>query len=146
MLDSYKSGRIPHAWLIGGEPGIGKATLAYRMARFVLVHPDPGAADVQRATSLALADDDPVVRRVAAQAQGELLVLERVVNEKTGKLFTEIRGRGHPPHRRIFRLHRGRGRLARRHRRFRRRAQRRGPQCAAESSGRAAGSARCCCW
>ena len=36
LLDAYRGGRIAHAWLIGGEPGIGKATLAYRMARFVL--------------------------------------------------------------------------------------------------------------
>ncbi len=36
LLNAYKSGRIPHAWLIGGGQGIGKATLAYRMARFVL--------------------------------------------------------------------------------------------------------------
>ncbi|MBV9556259.1 MAG: DNA polymerase III subunit delta', partial [Pseudolabrys sp.] len=47
VLDSYRSGRIPHAWLIGGAPGIGKATLAYRIARFVLAHPDPAATDVQ---------------------------------------------------------------------------------------------------
>ena len=39
LLDAYRSGRIPHAWLIGGPVGIGKATLAYRMARFVLAHP-----------------------------------------------------------------------------------------------------------
>ena len=36
LLNAYRSGRIPHAWLIGGPQGIGKATLAYRMARFVL--------------------------------------------------------------------------------------------------------------
>ena len=36
LLAAYRSGRIPHAWLIGGPQGIGKATLAYRMARFVL--------------------------------------------------------------------------------------------------------------
>ena len=41
LLDSYRSGRIPHAWLIGGAQGIGKATLAYRMARFVLAHRNP---------------------------------------------------------------------------------------------------------
>ena len=36
LLNAYRGGRIPHAWLIGGAQGIGKATLAYRMARFVL--------------------------------------------------------------------------------------------------------------
>jgi len=91
LLDSYKSGRMAHAWLIGGEPGIGKATLAYRLARFALAHPDPRAAEVQRATSLAVHPEHPVARRVTAQAQGGLLTLERVINEKTGKLFTEIR-------------------------------------------------------
>jgi DNA polymerase-3 subunit delta' len=91
LLDSYKSGRIAHAWLIGGPPGIGKATLAFRLARFVLAHPDPGAPVVQNATSLAVDPDDPVARRMAAQAQGDLLVLERSLNEQTGKLYTVIR-------------------------------------------------------
>jgi len=91
LLASYKSGRVPHAWLIGGPPGIGKATLAYRFARFVLAHPEPRAAEVQKAASLAVAPDDPVARRIAAQAQGGLLVLERVINEQTGKLYTVIR-------------------------------------------------------
>jgi DNA polymerase III subunit delta' len=91
LLDAYKSGRVPHAWLIGGPPGIGKATLAYRFARFVLAHPEPTQPDVQQAVSLAVADDDPVSRRIAAQAQGDLMVLERLVNEQTGKLYTVIR-------------------------------------------------------
>jgi DNA polymerase-3 subunit delta' len=91
MLEAYRSGRIPHAWLIGGPAGIGKATLAYRMARFVLAHPDPAAAAVQSATSLAVADDHPVAQRIAARSHPDLLVLERVINEKTGKLFTVIR-------------------------------------------------------
>jgi len=91
MLAAYKSGRVPHAWLIGGPPGVGKATLAYRFARFVLAHPDPAADAVQSATSLAVEPDDTVSRRVAAQAQSGLLVLERVINEQTGKLYTVIR-------------------------------------------------------
>jgi DNA polymerase-3 subunit delta' len=91
LLESYKSGRIPHAWLIGGPPGIGKATLAYRLARFVLAHPDPKAPEVQNATSLAVDKDNLTGRRIAAQAQGDLLVLERTVNEQTGKLYTVIR-------------------------------------------------------
>ena len=91
LLEAYQSTRMPHAWLIGGGPGIGKATLAYRLARFVLAHPDPQGSDVQNATSLAVAPDHPVARRIAVQAQGDLLVLERVINEQTGKLYTVIR-------------------------------------------------------
>ena len=91
LLEAYRGGRVPHAWLIGGPAGVGKATLAYRMARFVLAHPDPTAAEVQAARSLAVPADHPIARRIAGQAHPDLLVLERVVNEKTGKLFTVIR-------------------------------------------------------
>lgn len=91
LLDAYKGGRIAHAWLIGGEAGIGKATLAFRMAKFVLAHPDPSAPAVQQAKSLAVDPALPVARRVAGQAHTDLLTLERVFNEKTGKLFANIR-------------------------------------------------------
>jgi len=82
LLSAYRGGRIPHAFLIVGPKGIGKATLAYRLARFVLAHPDPQAADVTKATSLAVDPDHPVARRIAAQAQGDLLILERTPNDK----------------------------------------------------------------
>jgi DNA polymerase-3 subunit delta' len=91
LLEAYRSGRIPHAWLIGGERGIGKATLAYRLARLVLAHPDPVAPTVQNAKSLAVAGDHPAARRIAGEVHSGLLVIRRVINEKTGKLFTEIR-------------------------------------------------------
>ncbi|MBR1121001.1 DNA polymerase III subunit delta' [Bradyrhizobium lablabi] len=89
LLDAYRSGRIPHAWLIGGPQGIGKATLAYRMARFVLAHRNPHAPDVERATSLEIAPSDPVARQIAAEAHGGLLVLERGLNDR-GVLRTVI--------------------------------------------------------
>ncbi|MBB1094119.1 DNA polymerase III subunit delta', partial [Rhodopseudomonas palustris] len=82
LLDAYRGGRIAHAWLIGGAQGIGKATLAYRMARFVLAHRDPLADAVQGAASLDLDPSHPVVRHVAAEAHGGLLTLERSVNDK----------------------------------------------------------------
>ena len=63
MLSAYRSGRIPHALLIGGAAGIGKATLAYRMARFVLANPDPTSPAVQHATTLALDPAHPAMRR-----------------------------------------------------------------------------------
>jgi DNA polymerase III subunit delta' len=89
FLSSYRSGRIPHSWLISGEAGIGKATLAYRMARFVLAHPDPAAAAVQSASSLALDPSHPTVRRIAGNAHTDLLVLERVPGD-TGTMRTVI--------------------------------------------------------
>src|SRR3954466_12288838 len=82
LLNAYRSGRIPHAWLIGGAQGIGKATLAYRMARFVLAHRDPTSADVMAANTLQVNASDPVARHIAAGAHGGLLTLERTLNDK----------------------------------------------------------------
>jgi DNA polymerase-3 subunit delta' len=89
LLDAYRSARVPHAWLIGAPPGIGKATLAYRFARFVLAHPDAAAAAVQGASSLAVAPAHPVARQVASAAHPDLLALERTLNEK-GNLRQDI--------------------------------------------------------
>ncbi len=91
LLDSYKTGRTAHAWLIGGPRGVGKATLAYRFARFIFAHPDSASPQVRNASSLAVDAEHPVARRMAAQTQGDLLVLERTINEQTGKLYTVIR-------------------------------------------------------
>jgi DNA polymerase III subunit delta' len=91
FLESYRSRRFAHSWLISGPRGIGKATLAYRMARFLLANPDPQAPSVQAAGSLEVDPAHPVARRIAAQAQGDLLVVERTINEKTGKLYQDIR-------------------------------------------------------
>src|SRR4051812_4816417 len=82
LLNAFRSGRIPHAWLIGGAQGIGKATLAYRMARFVLAHRDPAATDVVAAETLQVDASDPVARHIAAGAHGGLLTLERTLNDK----------------------------------------------------------------
>src|SRR5215471_2784880 len=87
FLDIYRSGRVPHAWLIGGEPGIGKATVAYRIARFVLAHPDPSR--VPDATSLALDPAHLTVRRVAVNAHPDLMALERTIGDN-GKMRTVI--------------------------------------------------------
>src|SRR3954454_200368 len=89
LLHAYQSGRIPHAWLIGGAQGIGKATLAYRMARFVLAHRDPLAQQVQSADTLAIDPSHPVARHVAADSHGGLLTLQRTLNDK-GVLRTVI--------------------------------------------------------
>src|SRR5215216_5419336 len=89
LLNAYRSGRIPHAWLIGGPQGIGKATLAYRMARFVLANSRPMAPSVQHAETLALDPDEPVARQITAGSHGGLLALERGLNDR-GVLRTVI--------------------------------------------------------
>lgn len=88
FLDAWAGGRVPHAWLIGGPQGIGKATLAYRIARFVLAGETPVGA---RATSLAMAPDAPVFRRIAAGGHGDLRVLEpNQINPDTNRPTREI--------------------------------------------------------
>src|SRR3954452_8105866 len=91
LLNAYRSGRIPHAWLLGGPQGIGKATLAYRTARFVLAHRNPLLPSVQRAENLWVDPNEPVARHVASGAHGGLLTLERTLNEK-GVMRTVITG------------------------------------------------------
>lgn len=82
LLHAYRGGRIPHAWLIGGPQGIGKATLAYRMTKFVLAQADPASRDVRDAETLAVEPTHPAARQVAAGSHGGLLTLERTLNDR----------------------------------------------------------------
>ncbi len=90
LLNAYKSGKMHHAWILAGQEGIGKATLAYRFARFVLENGDFMAANVQNAHSLQVQDNSKVAKLVAAQSHPDVFVLRRNWNEKTKKLRTEI--------------------------------------------------------
>jgi DNA polymerase-3 subunit delta' len=85
LLGAYRLGRLHHAWLIGGPRGIGKATFAYRFARFLLRYPHPAEAP----GNLDVEQNDPVFRRVAAGAHSDLFVVERELNQQTGRLKTE---------------------------------------------------------
>ena len=77
LLDAYRAGRLPQAWILGGPQGIGKATLAWRMARFLAAHPDPDAPAVQNARGLDVDPDHPAARKISALSFGDLASDER---------------------------------------------------------------------
>jgi DNA polymerase-3 subunit delta' len=83
---AIRGGHPPQAWLITGPPGIGKATLAYRIARYLLRY---GATDAGPG-NLAVPPDDGVSRKIEAQSHPGLLVLRRPLDEKTGKLKSVV--------------------------------------------------------
>jgi DNA polymerase-3 subunit delta' len=71
FLSAFNARSLHHAWLLTGERGIGKATFAYRAARFLLSQ-DQAA---RQAPSLAVPASLPVVRQIAAGAHPSLFVL-----------------------------------------------------------------------
>src|SRR5690606_6188118 len=89
LLAAWNGGRFPHALLIGGPEGIGKATLAYRVARFVLANGGTG----DKPANLDVDPAHPVSRQVEALAHPDLLVLRGVGNAGSKKLRS-VRGVG----------------------------------------------------
>lgn len=72
FLNAYNSGSLHHGWLITGDEGIGKATLAYKIARFLL-----SAEDGKKYSSLDIAPDSPIFSQVAQKSHPDFKVLER---------------------------------------------------------------------
>jgi DNA polymerase III subunit delta' len=97
FLDSYNSGRLAHAWLLTGPEGVGKATLTFRIARFLLSQTDLddggglfGAETAVAPETLDVPSDGPVAAQVSAASHPNLMVLRRGVDPKTGKARTVV--------------------------------------------------------
>ncbi len=90
LLEAYRSGRLPHAIILGGPAGIGKATLAWRLAKFLLANPLPQTRAVE-ARDLSVAPDSKAASQVLAMSHPDVALLRREVNEKTKRFYTEIR-------------------------------------------------------
>lgn len=94
FLDAFTSGRLHHGWLITGPRGVGKATLAWRLARFLLTAPDSADDGLFGAppppATLDTDPEHPVCRRMLAGAEPRLFVLRRAVDDKTNRLKTVI--------------------------------------------------------
>ncbi|MBK0329154.1 DNA polymerase III subunit delta' [Rhodobacteraceae bacterium F11138] len=94
FLQSYASDRLHHGWLLTGPRGVGKATLAWHIARFLLATP-PAAGDGLFGAdappeTLAIDPDHPVARRILAGADPGLATITRSVNERTDRMRDEI--------------------------------------------------------
>jgi len=83
---AIRAGHPPQAWLITGPPGVGKATLAYRIARYLLAF---GATE-RGPEDLAVPERNGDAMQVAAGSHPGLLVLRRGISEKTGKPMTVV--------------------------------------------------------
>lgn len=97
FLEAFNQDRLHHAWLITGPKGVGKATLAWKFAKFLLTQPTddgPGlfgdALPAEAPSSLAVDPESPDVQRIEAGGHGGLRIITRSENEKTGKLRNDI--------------------------------------------------------
>lgn len=100
FLDAFNAGRLHHAWLISGPRGVGKATLAWRIARFLLTQPIDGAQTggglfgeeiaPPAPNRLDIPEDSPVYRRSAQLAEPRLCLIRRAWDAKKGKHAAQI--------------------------------------------------------
>jgi DNA polymerase-3 subunit delta' len=91
MLEAYREGRLAPAWLICGLEGVGKATLAWRFARFVLANPDPAEPSLRQARDLWTPPNDPAVRQLLALSHPDFALLRRAWNADSEKFRQDIR-------------------------------------------------------
>lgn len=89
FLEAFNSGRMHHGWLLTGPRGVGKATLAWRIARFLLAQPVPDNGGLLAASeppppteSLDVPASHPVAQRIAALSEPGLMLIRRSPDEK----------------------------------------------------------------
>lgn len=74
FLGAWQKGALHNSWLISGIKGVGKATLAYRLARFIL---SSGGKDKAACTSLEVSPDSPAAKQMSSGSHPDFKVLER---------------------------------------------------------------------
>jgi len=97
IVDTLNEDRLHHAWMITGPKGIGKATFAWRLAKYLLCTPikDEGPSLFGDAPeliqSLDIDPEHPVLRRIHAGSEGRLSVVRRPYDEKRKTFKSQIR-------------------------------------------------------
>jgi DNA polymerase-3 subunit delta' len=84
FADALASGRLHHGWMLAGEAGIGKATLAYRLTRLLLTQPSAEAG----ADDAAEADPERIARQVGHLSHPGLFLVRRAW-DPGGKKFRQ---------------------------------------------------------
>lgn len=87
FLDSFHSDRMHHGWMITGPKGIGKASFAWKIAKFLLTQSPQSEVGLfgdapAPATSLDVDPEHPIIRRINAGSEGSLFVLKRAWDAK----------------------------------------------------------------
>lgn len=90
LLDAYRSDRMHHAWIIGGPKGIGKATLAFRFAKFIQAFPDRFSSQCAAADSLSAGSDSSGGSIGKIQAHANILHLHRPWDYNAKRYKTEL--------------------------------------------------------
>ncbi len=88
-----EAGRLPHAILLSGRRGIGKATLAFRLARFLLAKSPGTPGDMFNdavESGLAIDPESGVFHRVVSGGHADLLTVERAYDPRRRRLRSEI--------------------------------------------------------
>lgn len=87
FLDAFGAGRLHSGWLITGPRGVGKATLAWKIATFLLSGQEGGLFGDP---TLAVDPDHPDARLIQAGAHPRLSLIRRPWDDKTKKLKADI--------------------------------------------------------
>lgn len=70
LFEAWKNNSLHNSWIISGVEGIGKATLAYKFARFLL-------SNNHNAVNLDVSPSNPVFHLISNNAHPDLKVIER---------------------------------------------------------------------
>jgi DNA polymerase-3 subunit delta' len=89
MLLAHQHDRLHHAWLLTGPRGIGKGTLAWRFARFLLTAQE-GGLFAAKPDTLDVAMEAPGRSLVDARSHPDLFHLRRTLNPDSGRMRGEI--------------------------------------------------------
>ena len=99
FINCFKSNKLHHGWLISGAKGIGKATFAWQMAKFLLTQPMPsvepnglfGNSDENHNSDLGENLKKAMIARILAESEPRLVVVRKSFDEKRKTFRSSIR-------------------------------------------------------